>query len=259
MIYVTHDQVEAMTMADRIVVLRGGRVEQVGTPLELYNAPANRFVAGFIGSPQMNFLGGSVAAARAEDVASALDAAPRRVAQTACRCARQAAAGARVWLGHPARAHSSSASPPSAAQSLTVTIERIEQLGAASFLYCSLASGENLTVHAPGQVAHDVGARITVHLPVVDAHVFDSCGQASWRFRASIDDAAAARRHVRGTTRAFAPLRPRIGLALPGVRAGGRSASGSCSCAMTRSGSRARGRSRRATSTCRGRAAIGAM
>jgi multiple sugar transport system ATP-binding protein len=56
MIYVTHDQVEAMTLADRIVVLRAGRIEQVGTPLELYNTPANRFVAGFIGAPHMNFL-----------------------------------------------------------------------------------------------------------------------------------------------------------------------------------------------------------
>ncbi|RMA41438.1 ABC transporter ATP-binding protein [Rhodophyticola porphyridii] len=56
MIYVTHDQVEAMTLADRIVVLRDGRVEQVGTPLELYHHPCNRFVAGFIGSPKMNFL-----------------------------------------------------------------------------------------------------------------------------------------------------------------------------------------------------------
>lgn len=56
MVYVTHDQVEAMTMADRIVVMRGGVVEQVGRPLELYNRPANRFVAGFIGSPKMNFL-----------------------------------------------------------------------------------------------------------------------------------------------------------------------------------------------------------
>ncbi|MDQ2065279.1 ABC transporter ATP-binding protein [Xinfangfangia sp. CPCC 101601] len=56
MIYVTHDQVEAMTLADRIVVLRGGVVEQVGAPMELYNDPANTFVAGFIGSPQMNFL-----------------------------------------------------------------------------------------------------------------------------------------------------------------------------------------------------------
>ncbi len=56
MIYVTHDQVEAMTLADRIVVLRAGKVEQVGPPMELYNDPANTFVAGFIGSPQMNFL-----------------------------------------------------------------------------------------------------------------------------------------------------------------------------------------------------------
>ena len=56
MIYVTHDQIEAMTLADRIVVLRDGRVEQIGTPLDLYDRPANRFVAGFIGSPAMNFL-----------------------------------------------------------------------------------------------------------------------------------------------------------------------------------------------------------
>ncbi|WP_353430453.1 ABC transporter ATP-binding protein [Paracoccus denitrificans] len=62
MIYVTHDQVEAMTMADKIVVLHAGRIEQVGSPLELYNAPANLFVAGFIGSPKMNFVIGPEAA-----------------------------------------------------------------------------------------------------------------------------------------------------------------------------------------------------
>ncbi len=63
-IYVTHDQTEAMTMADKIVVLNGGRVEQIGTPLELYHAPKNLFVAGFIGSPQINLLPGSLAAIR---------------------------------------------------------------------------------------------------------------------------------------------------------------------------------------------------
>ena len=62
MIYVTHDQVEAMTMADKIVVLRAGRVEQVGSPLELYSKPANKFVGGFIGSPNMNFIVGEGAA-----------------------------------------------------------------------------------------------------------------------------------------------------------------------------------------------------
>ena len=60
MIYVTHDQVEAMTMADKIVVLRAGNIEQVGSPLELYNNPVNKFVAGFIGSPGMNFLKGQI-------------------------------------------------------------------------------------------------------------------------------------------------------------------------------------------------------
>ena len=63
MIYVTHDQVEAMTMADRIVVLNAGRIEQIGSPLELYRRPRNLFVAGFIGSPRMNLIGGAVAAA----------------------------------------------------------------------------------------------------------------------------------------------------------------------------------------------------
>src|ERR1700752_1741179 len=71
-IYVTHDQVEAMTMADRIVVLREGRVEQAGTPLELYNKPANRFVAGFIGSPRMNFLAGQVTACDGRSVRVAI-------------------------------------------------------------------------------------------------------------------------------------------------------------------------------------------
>ena len=60
MIYVTHDQTEAMTLADKIVVLRDGRVEQIGTPMELYNNPANQFVAGFLGSPSMNFFPGSL-------------------------------------------------------------------------------------------------------------------------------------------------------------------------------------------------------
>jgi multiple sugar transport system ATP-binding protein len=59
-VYVTHDQVEAMTLADRIVVMREGRIEQAGSPTELYDRPANRFVAGFLGSPQMNFLSGEV-------------------------------------------------------------------------------------------------------------------------------------------------------------------------------------------------------
>jgi multiple sugar transport system ATP-binding protein len=72
MIYVTHDQVEAMTLANKIVVMNGGRVEQVGAPLELYHRPANLFVAGFLGSPRMNFLEGRVKSAGAQQVVVAL-------------------------------------------------------------------------------------------------------------------------------------------------------------------------------------------
>ena len=60
MIYVTHDQVEAMTLADKIVVLRDGHIEQVGVPMDLYDDPDNKFVAGFIGSPSMNFIDGKI-------------------------------------------------------------------------------------------------------------------------------------------------------------------------------------------------------
>jgi len=68
MVYVTHDQTEAMTMADRIVVLNDGCIEQIGSPLELYNRPANRFVAGFLGSPRMNFVAAIVTAVSGRDI-----------------------------------------------------------------------------------------------------------------------------------------------------------------------------------------------
>ena len=170
MISVTHDQVEAMTMADRIVVLRGGHVEQVGTPLELYNRPANRFVAGFIGSPQMNFLGGRVSAANDAGVRVTLDAAQGRESQASLPVR---ASAERVLIGiRPEHIALGSTSAPALA--LTATIERIEQLGAASFLYCTLAEGGRLTVHAPGQVDLRSGAQVEVSLPVADTHVFDA-------------------------------------------------------------------------------------
>ncbi|TCN20595.1 ABC transporter ATP-binding protein [Sinorhizobium americanum] len=79
-IYVTHDQIEAMTLADRIVVLNGGRIEQVGTPLELYRTPANLFVAGFIGSPAMNVLEGTIDAADGEPAVRLGDGSAIRIA-----------------------------------------------------------------------------------------------------------------------------------------------------------------------------------
>jgi multiple sugar transport system ATP-binding protein len=184
MIYVTHDQVEAMTMADRIVVLRAGRVEQIGTPLELYNHPANRFVAGFIGSPQMNFLAGRVAAVAGDGVRVMLDATPDVTADAALPLhGATISAQQQVVLGirpeHVKLGFASASSLP-----LAATIDRVEQLGAVSFLYCSLASGERMTVHAPGQVPYASGEQVTVSLPVGDIHLFDSAeGEAAFARR----------------------------------------------------------------------------
>jgi multiple sugar transport system ATP-binding protein len=176
MIYVTHDQVEAMTMADRIVVLRAGRVEQVGTPLELYNRPDNRFVAGFIGSPQMNFLSGRIAAVREAGAHIALDAAPNAASDAALPLRGSSAAVQQpIRLGIRPE-HVMLGAAAAGSMHLTATIDRIEQLGAASFLYCSLESGEPLTVHAAGQVKHASGEQVTVNLPITDTHLFDASG-----------------------------------------------------------------------------------
>jgi ABC-type sugar transport system ATPase subunit len=175
MIYVTHDQVEAMTMADRIVVLRGGRVEQIGAPLELYNRPCNRFVAGFIGSPQMNFLGGRVTAIEPTGVRIALDAGGESGDTVIPVQPAAAARDARVTVGIRPE-HIVVGSAPDAALQLAATIERSEQLGAASFLYCKLANGDSLTVHVPGQLAQRSGDAITVAIPAKAALLFEAGG-----------------------------------------------------------------------------------
>jgi multiple sugar transport system ATP-binding protein len=171
MVYVTHDQVEAMTMADKIVVLRAGRIEQVGSPLTLYNNPRNRFVAGFIGSPQMNFLDARVVDHGSAGVhvvlaaGGATSVAAIPVNADGVRPDTKVALGVRpehVVVGH--------ANEP--ALEMSATIERIEQLGAATFLYCHLANNDRLTVHVPGQLAHRAGETITVSAPVAVTHLF---------------------------------------------------------------------------------------
>jgi multiple sugar transport system ATP-binding protein len=173
MIYVTHDQTEAMTMADRIVVLNAGNVEQVGTPLELYNRPANRFVAGFLGSPQMNFLGGAIENAGGERIGIRLDCAGPDTSPAALpnREGVVASPETRVVVGVRPEHVCLDANAASALR-LSTTVERVEQLGAASFLYCSLRGGERLTVLAPGQVGFSSGARVDVALPLAHLHVF---------------------------------------------------------------------------------------
>ncbi len=160
MIYVTHDQVEAMTMADRIVVLRGGVVEQIGKPLELYNNPANRFVAGFIGAPQMNFLQGRVS----EGAVSFVDN-----LQVAMPLATPATDAVTVGVR-----------PESIGVSLdgegdaTATVENFEQLGAITYIYSTLSTGESLTVQLASQMPLQRGQTIGVAFSADTLHVFDN-------------------------------------------------------------------------------------
>ncbi|WP_342361837.1 sn-glycerol-3-phosphate ABC transporter ATP-binding protein UgpC [Terrarubrum flagellatum] len=158
MIYVTHDQVEAMTMADRIAVLNNGRLEQFGKPLDLYNRPANLFVAGFIGSPRMNFLNGTVKTIEADGVTVALDSGG--AVKTPC-AADGIGEGAPVKLGvrpeHIALADSE-------ARDATLSIAITEQLGGESYLHGALPSGENLSVRLPGQTRVARGEAVGLQL-----------------------------------------------------------------------------------------------
>jgi multiple sugar transport system ATP-binding protein len=161
-IYVTHDQVEAMTMADKIVVLRAGRIEQVGAPLELYNRPVNQFVAGFIGSPQMNFV-----AVSAQADGSLAPAFGGTVAVPGVR----AAAGTGLTLGVRPEHLRLQAQPGALALSIEVT--QVEQLGGLSLLYGTLPGGQTrVTVQSAGQVRTGVGDTLTAYAPPEACHVF---------------------------------------------------------------------------------------
>ncbi|WP_068087842.1 ABC transporter ATP-binding protein [Polycladidibacter stylochi] len=170
MVYVTHDQVEAMTLADRIVVLNAGRVEQVGSPLELYHKPRNKFVAGFIGSPKMNFLEGTVVDASATSITVQL-------IDGASVCANvdgsKAEVGQKVSLGiRP--------------EHLSVTesggfsghVDVIEELGESHFLYVRTQSGEVITVQGTGDAKAKRGSTCQLAVPSDLAHVFDENGLA---------------------------------------------------------------------------------
>jgi ABC-type sugar transport system ATPase subunit len=171
MIYVTHDQVEAMTMADKIVVLKGGRVEQIGAPLELYNEPRNKFVAGFIGSPRMNFLSVRVTAVDQDGVRVATNANPQRAAATIPVRGEPGHVEQTVTLGiRPEHIHLRRSEPDEL--TLSATIELLEQLGSTSFLYCVMPSGEKLTVQLAGQVDKRAGEQVEVCFPTNDAHLF---------------------------------------------------------------------------------------
>ncbi len=173
MIYVTHDQVEAMTLADRIVVLNGGGIEQVGAPMALYEHPVNLFVAEFIGSPKMNLIPATVVSATAKGaVVKTANGDEIKVAVNAGR----ATAGDAVTLG--VRPEHLSAGGKT--DSIQAKVTFAETLGHATFAYA--AYGETaLTVQLPGDVRPGVGQTLELKVPADQAHLFGVDGLAFQR------------------------------------------------------------------------------
>jgi ABC-type sugar transport system ATPase subunit len=172
MIYVTHDQVEAMTMADRIVVLRSGYIEQVGTPLELYNHPTNQFVAGFIGSPRMNFLQAKVRAVGEQGLEIELG---EGTVLHLPRTADHLRPGAPVTVGiRPVHLRVDAGE----GEVIPAVVNLSEHLGGETFFYATLATDESLTIAVPGQAFLDVGVTVPVRVDPELCHLFDADGRA---------------------------------------------------------------------------------
>ncbi|MBB3319722.1 MULTISPECIES: ABC transporter ATP-binding protein [unclassified Rhizobium] len=171
MIYVTHDQTEAMTLADKIVVLRAGNIEQVGAPLDLYDDPANQFVAGFVGSPKMNFLKAEILERNAAGATVAL-AGDRNVRLT-MPVTSALESGASVTLGVRPE-HFVDAGQGNA--DLTVTIDVAEHLGNTSYIYATTAAGEQMIIERPESRAAGNRDTLTVGLSAKHSFLFDSAG-----------------------------------------------------------------------------------
>ncbi|HXQ41283.1 MAG TPA: sn-glycerol-3-phosphate ABC transporter ATP-binding protein UgpC [Candidatus Udaeobacter sp.] len=170
MIYVTHDQVEAMTLADKIVVLNSGTIEQVGTPLELYHHPVNLFVAGFIGSPKMNFFETEVVAAGSDGVTVAL---PGGQAVTVPVLPDGAAPGGKVTLGvRPEHLR------PAEAGELAGDVVVVERLGGDTFLYLRLPGQPLVVAQAEGSDPTRVRDHVHVRIDPATCHLFDAKGRS---------------------------------------------------------------------------------
>ncbi|MFM0197854.1 ABC transporter ATP-binding protein [Paraburkholderia strydomiana] len=176
MIYVTHDQTEAMTMADRIVVLNHGQVEQIGSPLELYRKPSNRFVAGFIGSPKMNFLEVKVRSKDAHRVTIELPGG----ASLDVPCSADADAvepGQTLVLGIRPE-HFVEAANENVDSALTGEVMVIEHLGSETLLHVRLADDRVIQVKGSGESAAEEGQRLRAGFSLRHVHLFRQDGAA---------------------------------------------------------------------------------
>ncbi|RME66555.1 MAG: TOBE domain-containing protein, partial [Alphaproteobacteria bacterium] len=181
MIYVTHDQVEAMTLADRIVVLEAGRVRQIGAPLELYERPANRFVAGFIGSPKMNFLACEVVATDSGSVQVAVrNGAGGRVVLTLLGRAPPKARDAILGF-RPEHVELTA----KGGQGLLAEILEVEKLGSDTFVHLDIAGREGsvsarIDPHHPARP----GDHVAFTVNAAHCHLFETDGTACARLMA---------------------------------------------------------------------------
>ncbi len=166
MIYVTHDQVEAMTLADKIVVLRAGRIEQVGAPLELYRNPDNKFVAGFIGSPAMNFLNGTVKGGQVEVPG---------LQKSVSLAVEMPSEGTPVSIG--LRPEHLIIDP----KGNTHRVELTEALGGVSYAYLMSETGEKIIVEERGDDRSSEGSTVGLTLDLPRAMLFDGKTEARIR------------------------------------------------------------------------------
>ena len=175
MVYVTHDQVEAMTLADRIVVLSAGRIEQVGSPLELYQHPDNLFVAGFIGSPKMNFLDAEIFHPGAEKTIVKL----ANGEQISCNInTASATVGEKVTLGIRPEHLTMNASD----NVIHAKVTFVEMLGSSTQAYCEFPGmQDDLTCTLSGQTSVRTGEQLKLGLPADSCYLFAADGKAFHR------------------------------------------------------------------------------
>jgi multiple sugar transport system ATP-binding protein/alpha-glucoside transport system ATP-binding protein len=172
MIYVTHDQVEAMTLADRIVVLKDGYVEQVGSPMELYKNPGNLFVAQFIGSPAMNILPGTIDKTGKMTVVAHVGGRKANVPiETPA-----SAAGAAISFGVRPEDLSAATGTDYLFEGV---VDYVEQLGEVQLIYLDIGRGaEPLVTKLPGNATVERGAKLRLTADPGDLHIFDGNGHS---------------------------------------------------------------------------------
>ena len=173
MIYVTHDQVEAMTLGDRIVVMNAGRVQQVDTPLALYDRPANRFVAGFIGSPAMNFVTGVITASSPRDEGQRTMFVPSDNAFTIPVSSMDQANGRRVEVGVRPEDIAIDDRAPDRRFSFSARIDLVEPLGNETFVHTAVGS-HTITARSTTRELPPVDSVVTLSVDPSRLHWFDA-------------------------------------------------------------------------------------